>query len=179
MRQPILLVTFLALALAGCAGGATSVPTNRNAQLPAPHGAVAKPSHAHVINPPLLAANLNVPASSLLSQAGINQISGGFAARFGAIVINSNLTTYGRFLASVHRNYRSGYVDNDRQVWVVTYGFPSGFTTRAGVIAAGGQGIFAYDAVSGTPIARTYAGTYSSLFIRRARPALPLGFRRS
>lgn len=171
MRLFVVGAALAGVALAACGGGSAGVPKPlaNKTLLPAPRGAVAKPTHSHVVNPPILSANLTTPVSALLSQAGIARISGGFAARFGAIVISSNLTTYGQFLASVHRNYRSGYIDNNRQVWVVTYGFPSGFTTRAGIIAPGGQGIFAYDAVDGRPVARTYSGSYSFLLIHSRR----------
>ena len=174
MRLLVVGAALFAVALTACGGGSASVPkpsSNRTLP-PAPRGAVPKPTHSHIVNPPILSANLSTPVSALLSQAGIAKISGGFAARFGAIVISSNLTTYGQFLASVHRNYRSGYIDNNRQVWVVTYGFPSGFTTRAGVIAPGGQGIFAYDAVDGRSVARTYSGSYSFLLIHGRRVAV-------
>jgi len=155
----------LTLALSACSSrNLPSISTNPGDTHLSPPGVGGAPQHRHIVNPPVLAANLNVPASALMSSAGMQKIATGVAVRIQGVIIDVSLTTYGKFLASVNRKHRSGYVDSDRQVYRVTYGLTNGLTTGGGVIASGGQQISVYDALDGRYLGSTYRGTYIRAF---------------
>jgi hypothetical protein len=163
-------IAFCVLLVTGCSS--RNVPPASThpgqVQLPPP-GSGHAPQHHHIVNPPVLSANLSVPASALLSAAGMQQIAAGVAVQLHGVVLDASVTTYGQFLASVHRNHRSGFVDPNRQVWRVTYGLSNGLTTGGGVIAPGGQQVSIYDATDGRYLGSTYKGRYVVAFAMHRR----------
>jgi len=124
--------------------------------------AAPKPAPPHVsksAGPYTSPGNASVPAPQLLPPATIASNANTVANRVRGIVKAVNLTTYGKYLSSMHRNDKDLSVSPDRQVYVVDVALPNGINSHGAAFGPNAEMHYVVDAASGKYISSLINGS--------------------